>query len=355
LLIDFSDYPIFQTATVRTTILMFEKAKNRRELWAGKLNKDTILGDSLHKFMQNQQILLTYLSDAIWQVYGKEQESIINKVRDNGIALSILNNIKIDYGIKTGLNEAFIIDGAKRIELIVQDAKSEDIIKPLLRGRDIRKYDVDFNDYWLINTHNGIKDEDVPAIDVEKDYPIIFQHLQQYEDKLIKRADQGNHWSNLRNCAYLNSFEATKIIYPNMTKDMPFTLDRMGYFTNQKCFIITGRKLYFLVSFLNSKLFRFCFKELFPEVQGNSKELNKAVLETIPVKQVNQTLERFFKQKVDQILLLKSQNEPTELLEAEIDIFIYKLYQLEYSEACLIEPELSQSLSEPDYNAIHLP
>jgi hypothetical protein len=143
-------------------------------------------------------------------------------------------DINIYRGILTGYNEAFIISGEKRKELIEQDPKSEEIIRPILRGRDIKRYGYDFADLWLINSHNGIKEKGIKPIDIN-DYPAVKRHLDSYWDKIEHRADQGDTPYNLRNCAYMEDFSKQKIIYPNMTKFMPFYLDKKGFYTNKKC------------------------------------------------------------------------------------------------------------------------
>ena len=117
-------------------------------------------------------------------------------------------DISINYGIKTGFNDAFIINGEKRAELIAQDPKSAEIIRPILRGRDIKRYGYDFADLYLINTHNGVKEKGIKRIHIE-DYPAVKAHLDLYYPQLEKRADQGDTPYNLRNCAYIEGFSLT--------------------------------------------------------------------------------------------------------------------------------------------------
>ena len=122
-----------------------------------------------------------------------------------------------------------------------------------------------------------------------------------------------------------------------MTKFLPFTLDLDGNYLNDKCFILSGEKLYYLVAFLNSKLFHFCFSDAFPELQGNSKEIKKFILETIPVIEISD--EEPFKNKVIEIIDKKkgNANSDTTDLESEIDQMIYNLYNLTAEEIELIE------------------
>jgi hypothetical protein len=119
-------------------------------------------------------------------------------------------DIQINYGIKTGFNDAFIIDGAKRKELIEEDSKSDEIIRPILRGRDIKRYGYEFADLWLINTHNGIKEKGIKPINIDL-YPAIKKHLDKYYPELKKRLDKGETSYNLRNCAYWRIFLNRKL------------------------------------------------------------------------------------------------------------------------------------------------
>ena len=238
-------------------------------------------------------------------------------------------DISINYGIKTGYNDAFIISGAKRAEILAgckteeERKRTDELIRPVLRGRDIRRYGYEFADLWLINTHNGIKEKGIPRIDVEKDYPAVKKHLDEYWDKIEKRADQGDTPYNLRNCAYLDDFFKPKIVYPNMTKFLPFVYDDKAFLTNQKCFIITGNAMAFLTAFFNSSLFKYCFRESFPELLGGTRELSKIFFDKIPVIQVDKKAEIKFKTAV-----LDIQSEYTESKAREIDSMIFDLYNL---------------------------
>src|SRR5690606_34666975 len=120
------------------------------------------------------------------------------------------------------------IDGNKRKELLELDPKSDDVIRPILRGRDINKYMVYQPDLYLLNTHNGVKANVIPPIDVQTTYPAIYEHLKQFMPQIQTRTDKGDHWTNLRNCVYLLDFEKPKIIYPEITKFINFYYDDSG-------------------------------------------------------------------------------------------------------------------------------
>jgi adenine-specific DNA-methyltransferase len=327
---------VFEEATVDSNILIFKKQEYRKPFAALDVSKEKNVHD-LDAFA-DKMLSISPEKDESWTISNDLEKSIKAKIERTGKPLKEWD-INIYRGILTGYNEAFIIDGKKKDELIAQDPRIAEIIKPILRGRDIKRYKSDFADLWLINTHNGIKEKDIPRIDVEKNYPAIFNHLKQYEIQLIKRQDQGDHWSNLRNCAYIEEFEKEKIIYPNMTLFLPFIYDDKSIFTNQKCFILTSNtiSLKFLVGFFNSKISHRWIRQNCPELQGGTRELSKIFFENIPVPPLSVEAQKPFIALVDEILIRKENGEDTAGLEAEIDRLVYELYGLTEEEIDIIE------------------
>jgi len=194
-----------------------------------------------------------------------------------------------------------------------------------LRGRDIKRYSYDWAGLWLINTHNGIKGK-IPRIDIN-DYPAIKAHLDQFWDKIKTRADQGDTTYNLRNCAYSDDFSQPKIMYPNMTKFIPFYYDEKGFYQNDKSFMITGNHLAYLTAFLNSSLFKFCFLDNFPELQGGTRELRKIFFDKIPVLNVSDDVNDEFKVLVNEIQTKYSKEKAI-----AIDNMLFDLYDLTKAE-----------------------
>ncbi len=237
--------------------------------------------------------------------------------------------MQINYGIKTGFNEAFIITTEIRNELIAKCPKADSIIRPVLFGENIKRYYPDWKNYWLIDIHNGIKSIGLKRIELEKDYPAILERFLPFKSKLEKRNDKGDKWYNLRNCTYLNDFQRPKIIYPEITKFINFYYDVSGhYLTNNKCFIITGSSLEFLTCFFNSSLFKYCFLNNFPELLGGTRELRKIFFEKIPVIKITEQKNQVFKQKITEIQTLKKNSQSTLHLEKEVDTLIFDLYNL---------------------------
>jgi len=335
--IDLSDCDIFDSATVLTTIVTFEKSEIKKPIKAIRFTKkDQNKLVYLKEVFDNEHILIDSFPSASWVISDNATHKIKSKVERQGKKL-IEWGIKINRGILTGYNDAFIIDGKTKDELIAKDPKCFEILKPLLRGRDTKRYYYDFEDLWLIATFPSLN------IDIEL-YPSIKQYLQtfgkrieQSGEKDCRKKTSGKWFETQDSIAYWADFEKPKIIYPNMTKFLPFTFDKSGFYTNQKCFILTGNNLEYLVSFFNSKLFKYCFEENFPELQGNTRELNKVIFEQIPVKTISD--ETPFIEKVNQILAAKKQlpTADTTALESQIDQLIYQLYDLTEEEIKIVE------------------
>lgn len=338
-LIDFSDCEIFDSATVLTNILISKKSDSKKPIKAIRFTrKDQDRLPLLKEIFDKEFVEIDKFPETSWIISDKSSFDIKTKVEAQGTKL-IDWNIKISYGIKTGLNEAFIIDGKTKNELIAKDPKSAEIIKPLLRGRDVKKFYYDYQDLWIIGTFPS-KKIDIEGYQGIKEYLLTFgKSLEQTGEKGSRKKTSGKWFEIQDSISYWEDFEKPKIIYPNMTKFLPFTFDNKQLYTNQKCFLITGNELEYLVSFLNSKLFKFCFEENFPELQGNTRELNKVIFEQLPIKKIPSSEQQPFIDKVNEILFLKSQDPKanTQELEQEIDAMVYELYGLSQEEIAIVE------------------
>ena len=258
-LIDFAGLKIFESATVDTNILLFEKAEYKHEtlcVIAEKEKPDII--KNLSVFVQQQGSYCDFSGSESWVILSQIEQSIKHKIESVGIPLKDWD-LQINYGIKTGFNDAFIITTEKRDKILAncstkdERLRTAELIRPILRGRDIKRYGYNWANIWIINTHNGLKGR-VPRIDIA-DYPAIKAHLDQYWTKIRDRADQGDTPYNLRNCAYLEDFSKQKIIYREIGLEMDACIIPEGWFVNNKLYLITGNKLEYLIALLNSKVF----------------------------------------------------------------------------------------------------
>jgi len=268
----------------------------------------------------------------------------MEKLRKAGKPLGEYVEGKFYRGILTGLNEAFVIDEDTRRRLIAEDPKSAELIKPWLRGRDIRKWKAEWDRLYLITIASSANKEwpwSKESSEVEarkifaKNYPAIHRHLSQWEDKLRKRDDQGKFWWELRSCAYWEEFEKEKIVYPNITKTNIFAYDLSGVLTNQKCFIIPTTDTY-LVAILNSRLAAQWFHSTLPLLRGGFFEPSAIFMQHFPVYPATDTQKSPIVDRVQKILA-DPDSPAVPQLESEIDRLVYALYGLTEAEIALVE------------------
>jgi hypothetical protein len=245
-------------------------------------------------FVQQQHTICNFSNEESWVILSPIEQSIKQKIESVGTPLRDWD-IKIYRGVLTGYNDAFIISTEKRDEILANCQTEEErlctaeLIRPILRGRDIKRYGYDWANLWLINTHNGIKGIK-PRIDIN-DYPAVKAHLDQYWDKISKRADKGDTPYNLRNCAYLDDFLLPKLIYPETTQGAFFAYDETGLFLDKTCFMMISKHARYLQATLSSQLFEFAYKRIFSSVElgQHGFQYNKHALIKLPVKKFNES------------------------------------------------------------------
>lgn len=257
-------------------------------------------------------------------------------------------DVEINRGVLTGLNDAFIIDKEKYNELVKKDRKNKEILVPLLRGQDIRRYEINYKDLYLINTHNGYKfnDEKIPEIRID-DYPSIKEYLSEFEPALSKRGDKGKTPYNLRNCAYLKDFSKEKIMYAEIAPGASFYYDGKGFFTNNTGFILIGEKLKYLLVLLNSKLLEFSFENYYlGQKAAKSLRYFKVTISRIPIIVPTQEQEEYLTNLADKMLESKEKlSKLNKLLELAVVDKNYEM-QLELKEK--IE-NLNEEILDTDY------
>jgi len=289
---------IFEGAVVDSNILFLKK---------GKAKKNTIPSlDISHKpnvqdfsIYYNQFVEICPQNDDIWAISSIEEQNIKTKIEKLGTPLKDWD-IEINRGILTGLTNAFIISKEKRDEIVRKDPKSIEIIKPVLRGRDIKRYTIDYQDLYIINTHNGYGN--IERINVDN-YPAIKEHLLQYEPKLSKRYDKGETPFNLRNCAYLEDFNKTNIFYPDISQKLSFVLSDKGYYTTNTGYFICSDNKYILC-ILNSKLINFYYKSISAQLGKTGIRAFTIYVKKIPV--IKNTDESMFVKFADTMQYLTS-------------------------------------------------
>jgi len=402
ILIDFGGYKVFDSATVDTNILLFQnvgarhalpknssqnlpknaetnnRARHAMPLRATKIENDFNVSTDISEYVKKHCLEITDLSSDSWVISNADEYIIKKRIEEIGTPLKDWD-IQIYRGVLTGFNEAFIIDGATKDRLIAEDPKSAEILKPILRGRDIKKYKAEFADLWLINSHNGydsallnvgarhalpenkpenIVPENMPenfksnvgarhalpeneiaapkdrarhAVPLQRippininDYPAIKKHLDQYSNELEKRYDKGDTPYNLRNCAYLEEFEKEKIVYREISDAMNAAFIKKGVFLNNKLYMVTGENLKFLSALFNSSIFSRVILKGTNTTGGKGDEF----LKKIPIPQISPEAQKPFETMVDFILYAKEKGFELEanLFEQVVDNMVYDLY-----------------------------
>ena len=327
-------------ATVDTNILLCtKKAKKETESVACTVEE---------KWKHSATTLATYTEEnsvnfpmpsleAPWVIMTDIERNIKAKIESVGTPLKDWD-VSIYRGIITGYNNAFLIDNETKEILIDAYPRVSEIIKPVLRGRDIKRYRVDWAQLWLVATHNGY--DDVPRIDIN-DYPIVKRHLDRFYTQLEKRHDKGTTPYNLRNCAYHAAFEGPKIVYPETTRAANFFYDDGQHFIEKTCFMITGSNLKMLVGLLSSTFMTFAYKQYYSGTVLGTKgyQYNKHALEKLPVVEIPTPEHQAFIALVDQILETKAADSDADTvnLEKEIDKRVYALYDLTQEEIAIVE------------------
>ena len=337
-LIDFGGVQVFESANIDTQILQFAKSKNLMHTKATRLAmKDAAYFTNLVTFVEKRHSYCGFEGNGSWVVRTGLEQTIRNKVEAQGKTLKDWD-VDINYGIKTGYNPAFFVTTEQR-EAILDFCKDEDerkrteaIIRPMLRGKDIKKYGFRWAELWMIGTFPARK------LNIN-DYPSIEHHLLSFGKERLEQTGQkyivngeeikarkksNNKWFETQDSIkYWQYFAMPKIIYPNMTKFLPFVYDEKGLLTNQKCFILTGKHLHYLTAFFNSSLFKYCFSDNFPALGEDRRELSKIFFDKIPVKEVSDKIDAEFR-----TLVLDIQTDYSDEKAKAIDQKIFDLYGL---------------------------
>ncbi|GAA9456738.1 class I SAM-dependent DNA methyltransferase [Helicobacter pylori] len=346
---------VFENATVDTSIMSFIKQTPPKE---SQFNYYEPTPDdkndlkSAHSLSMRQNALSTesfiFANTSLLDLRDK-MESVGAPLKDW--------DIQIYRGILTGANEAFIIPTEKREGILnacktqEERKRTETLIKPILRGKDIKRYSYEWAGEWVINTHNGytsaIKSK-IPPVDIEK-YPATKAHLDSHFDTIATRSDQGDTPYHLRNCAYLEDFEKEKIVYGEIVQEPRFYLDNgeceLGYFyAEATSFILTGEHLHYLLGMLHSKLITFAFKTFYAGggLGESGYRYKKAFIERLPIPQITPKNQELAHKITDctKVILEAKEKDPkanTQQLEKEIDALVYQLYNLTDEEIKIIE------------------
>ena len=279
---------------------------------------------------------MDFSSSDNWTILSSLEQSIKKKIEQRGKRLCDWN-INIYRGILTGYNDAFIVSGEKRDALIAEDPRSAEIIRPILRGRDIKRYGVAFADLWLINVHNGVKDSGTPRIRVEE-YPVIKEHLDAHYAKLAKRSDKGDTPYNLRNCAYMDDFSKQKIVWGNLCLSAQYAMADPDMFINAPSPMIVPGEWYML-AILNSKLADWYIRGLGVTRNGGYFEYKPMFVDKLPVPELSADQQKVLNDLAKKAQAGRTAGISTEDIEVRINQVVYAIYGLTDEEVAYIESE----------------
>ena len=284
--------------------------------------------------MQQSGAVCEFTNSDSWVILSPIEQSIKRKIESVGTPLKDWD-INIYRGVLTGYNEAFIISTEKREEILA-NCQSEDerkrtaeLIRPILRGRDIKRYGYNWANLWLINTHNGIRGK-LERIHIE-DYPAVKAHLDQYWDKISKRADKGETPYNLRNCAYLEDFSKPKMLWKRVGSILRFCYnDNETLGLDSTCFA-TGENIEFICCVLNSPMGHYLLKDA-PKTGTGDLLVSVQAIEPIQLPQVGSETNSEFKKLLERLIKTDTPSN-----EKEISCKVFKLYDLSLDEQSYIE------------------
>ncbi len=331
---------VFENATVDTNIIIITKENNNKNCQALDLTKVKNISN-IDQFKDNW-ITIHNLSKDTWTIISPLENIIKQKIGKIGKPLKDWD-IKIYRGVLTGFNEAFIIDTNTKEKLCAEDPTSIDIIKPILRGKDIKKHQANWAGLWLIVTHNGYIENGIrkPRVNVEN-YSAVKNHLDQYLPQLIQRQDQGATPYNLRNCAYMNDFGKEKIVWASVGETYYTYCEKDALLLDTNYFAVFPKNEInsYILGLLNSKIIIKWINEIDSPVGIVAYRHYKYNFEQIPIPEISEKEQQTFVQLVNAILQGKNTGESTVALEHQIDIMVYHLYELNYEEALIIDSEL---------------
>ena len=336
-LIDFAGQKVFESATVDVNILIFTKSINEGKTLACVIRENSIR--NLSVYVGHNGNALPLCTASAWVINSPIEESIKAKIDKIGIPLGKWG-ININFGIKTGFNGAFIISSETKEQLIAADPKSAELIRPILRGRDIQRYSYNFADLWLISTFPS-KQYDIDEYPAIKKYLLGFNinRLEQTGKKYIidgeeikARKKTNNKWFETQDSiSYWNDFSKQKIIWKRIGSKLRFSYDETGILCLDSTCFATGKGIPFLVAVLNSTMGNYLLKDS-PKTGTGDLIISVQALEPAKIPMLSEEKQIPFKKLLDLILAcIKNGNDYSEY-EAQLDRLVFDTYNLSESE-----------------------
>ncbi|SPD75866.1 conserved hypothetical protein [uncultured Desulfobacterium sp.] len=360
-IIDFGDLPVFKQATTYPCIVVIQKKAHGPTFFASTIKTLDFRDLQTHVSQHRHYVLRDALDESGWSLANQSTQGVLDKLRKTGVPLGEYVNGKIYYGIKTGLNEAFVIDNETLEKLIAEDPKSAEVIKPFLAGRDIKRYQPLFSEKHVIFTRRGI--------DIEK-YPAIKNYLAQFKERLMPRPKdwKGEKWQGRKpgsyqwyeiqdTVDYYTEFVKPKIIVPAIVKSASYAFDTASFYSNDKTTIIPTADMY-LFGVISSKVLDYYMHSISSTKQGGYFEYKPMYISKLPIRTIDRSdpadvnrhdeivslvermlglNKRLAESKAPQTTeMLRRQIEST---DRQIDRLVYKIYNLTEEEIKIVESE----------------
>lgn len=349
-LIDFAETKVFE-ATTETCIVLFSKVQARKNKFSVLKWDENENLERLERLFETEAILVeqTKLSDESWQLEAPEILSLLETMRASGTPLSQYVEGKFYYGIKTGLNEAFVVDRETRDDLIEKHPSSRALLKPFLRGRDVKRWRAEPQDLWLIFTRRGTN--------INK-YPAIKKHLEKFKARLMPGVKGGRkpgsyEWFEIQdNVAYWEEFEGPKIVYQDIARYFGMAWDDSGAYLANTCYFIPTNEKWLLGVLLSSAM-RFYVEKVIGSDEGGFIRLFSIHVGKFPIPSAEDWQKEVIEKFVDYILFLTDDDAARHRLiisyfEAIINALVYELFlaeELHAADKYFFEPLVAEFLS----------
>jgi hypothetical protein len=348
--VDFGDLPLFE-ATAYPMIIVFQNEPPDEEHALQALEvEDLAVVDRLSEVVQGAawpQPQDTLDAKRGWALVRPEVQVLLEKLCQHRIPLGEYVDEQFNMGLKTGLNKAFVIDQTKREKLVAEDPKSAEVIKPWLRGRNVKRWQIEWGSEYLIAIQNsGDEDAHNPwgNIETEEDarkifhdvYPAVHDYLSQYEDRLRERWDQGKFWWELRACAYYAQFAKPKILYPDIAKRCEFAFDQQGFLSGNTTYFVPTADLA-LLGILNSHVVEFFYRHVTTMIQQDYLRFFTQYLEQVPIPEPTESQREAIEVLVRKLLDVEGQGPQVEEWERALNALVYEVYGLTDDEIAIVE------------------
>ena len=352
-IIDFEKVLVFEEAVVFVSILELKKSDFTNCLYAVSITENSQKLSFEGEFL-SRKILIQNPTDSNWQISSGEVSSINAKIEAKGTKLKDWDGLGFYRGITTGLNQAFVIEEAKRVDLI-EPMSSLEPIKKVLRGRNIKRYRYDYDNIYLIFIpwHFPLHKDStitVASQDAEnaflEDYPKIYNHLNEYREELSNRnkVETGvrYEWYALQRhgASYSHLFDQDKIVWMEISDRANYAFDSENMYLTNSAYFLAGHSLKYLLAVLNSKLCDFYFFQKTAKIAGGRKRYTKQYVEQNPIPIISDEEQQPFINLVDRIIEAKKQDIESGYLEQQLDHLVYKLYDLTQEEIQIIEMQI---------------